>query len=653
MTPVPAAARGRGSRISPLVSMVIVIAILYLAREVLIPLALAALLSFLLAPAVKRLERWRLNRVSATAVVVLLSFSLIGGIAWVTAGQVVNLASRLPEYKDNIQHKLRALQPPSGGTWSRATDALKDLGREFEAGSQVSESGKAGRAPSPAGPAAGEESPPQPVVVVASTARPMERMGDLLEPLLAPLATTAAVIIFTVLMVLRREDLRDRLIRLIGQGQINTTTQALEDAARRVSRYLAMQLLINTAYGIPVGIALYFIGIPNAALWGLLAIVLRFIPYIGAWIAAAIPILLAFAISDGWELVAWTAGVYLALELLTNNVLEPWLYGASTGLSSIAVMAAAIFWTWLWGPIGLLLATPMTVILVVMGRYIPQLAYLSIVLGDEPVLTPETRYYQRLLAMDLEEAAELAEDYADAHGLPALFEEVLIPALILAEQDRHQGSLDEKHERFLFDGTRRILEEAAPRPAASEPARNSLPAEDLLGVQPTLDLGSSPAAPTPPKPVGAPVCVLPARDEADEIAGAMLAQLLERDLRRAELFPSKWLVGEMVDQVIEQGAAIVCISAIPPFAGTHARYLCKRLRAQCPDVKIVVGIWNAQGDLERTIARLRLAGADQVVTRPSEAVEQVRRLDPPAPPPTEPAAAPRPSTLALPQAQPG
>ena len=296
-------------------------------------------------------------------------------------------------------------------------------------------------------------------------------MREVITLLVVPLTIAGAVILFTFIMLLRREDLRDRLIRLVGHGQLNVTTQVFEEAADRVSRYLRVQLIVNVTYGVPVGIALYALGIPNAALWGLLATALRFIPYIGAWIAAAMPIALAFAISDGWSLVVWTVAVFVVLELISNNIVEPWVYGASTGMSAMAVIVAAIFWTWLWGAVGLLLAVPLTVCLVVMGRYIPQFAFLSIMLGDQPVLSLQDRFYQRLLARDQEEAAELAEAYVGEHGLEALYEDVLIPVLDLAERDRHNDALSEERTRFVFDSMRTLI--GRPDPIARTRTRSA------------------------------------------------------------------------------------------------------------------------------------------------------------------------------------
>ena len=384
----------------------------------------------------------------------------------------------------------------------------------------------------------------------------------------------------------------------------------LEEAADRVSRYLRVQLIVNVSYGVPVGLALYAIGVPNAALWGLLAIALRFIPYIGAWIAAAMPIALAFAVSDGWWLVIWTVSVFVVLEVISNNIVEPWVYGSSTGMSAIAVIVAALFWTWLWGAVGLLLAVPLTVCLVVMGRHIPQFAFLSIMLGDQPVLPLQERFYQRLLARDQEEAAELAETYVAEHGLEALYEDVLIPVLNLAERDRHTEVLSDERTRFVFDSMRTLVDDlserqeaAKERSDASGAAQQASPAETALG------------------PVS--VCIVPARDEADEIVGTMLLRRLTARRVAAELLTTDVLKSEVVEHVAELAPQAVYVSALPPAAVLHASFFCKRLRPRFPDLKIVVALWHADGSIEKGRARLLAAGASEVVVTLKGCIEKL------------------------------
>ncbi|HVG06054.1 MAG TPA: AI-2E family transporter, partial [Burkholderiaceae bacterium] len=566
--------------------------------------ALSVLLTFLLAPGVRWLERRRFPRALATTVMVGFSCCVIAGLVWVSVAQFLSFAASLPEYKDNIQSKIALLRADPQGSLSKARRTIDEIGTEMakQDAAAAATAPRGSRAPRlPAQP-----DRPVPVTIEEAPLTPFQIMRELIAPLLVPLTVAGAVILFTFIMLLRREDLRDRMIRLVGHGQLNVTTQVFEEAANRVSRYLRMQLIVNLSYGLPVGIALYLIGIPNAALWGVLATALRFIPYLGAWIAAALPIALAFAISEDWSLVVWTVAVFIVLELISNNIVEPWAYGASTGLSALAVIVAAIFWTWLWGAVGLLLAVPLTVCLVVVGRYIPQFAFLSIMLGDQPVLALQDRIYQRLLARDQEEAVDRAEEYVAENGLDALYENVLIPMLELAEHDRHNDALSEERTRFVLDSTRTLVDDLSERPAvdsAGSEAKSTQEAETLTG------------------PITA--CIVPARDEADEIVGAMLRRCLARRKVSAELLTTDVLKSEVMDRVAELAPQVLYVSALPPAAVLHASYLCKRLRPRFPDLKIVVAVWHAEGDMEKGRARLVAAGASEVVVTLKDSIEKL------------------------------
>ena len=540
------------SKSSALFGLLIAAAILYLAREVLIPLALAMLLSFLLAPVVRRLEQWRLGRVPSTLIAVVVGFSLIAGIGYVAARQALSLAAKLPEYRENIGKKIRTVRGQQESTLGKAADAIKQL--EDEASTESA-----------------------PIAVAETAPSPSAALIEWVSPFFKPVGTAGAVIIFTILLLLNRESMRERLIGLIGTRRINVTTQALGEASYRVSNYLYMQLVVNACFGIPFGIALWLIGIPNSMLWGLLGTLLRFVPYAGVWVAVAMPAILAFAIFDGWTQVAWTIGVFLTLELILVNAVEPWLYGRSAGLSPIAIILAALFWTWLWGPVGLLLAVPLTVCVAVMGRYIPELGYLNVLLGVEPVLSPEARFYQRLVARDQDDAIAMAEEYAAEHGDAEVFDTLLIPALALIETDRHKGALEAQNERFAFDVTRQILELL--------PERDEQPAAPHVGI-------------------------LPARDEADELAGAMLARLLPG----AQLFSAKSLASEKLERLSADACRTVCISAVPPHAASHAGFLARRLKKQFPKLRIVVALWTSEG-LDKLKPRLLDAGVDDVATR--------------------------------------
>ena len=362
-----------------LAALVVVIAALYFGRDVFVPLALAGLLSFALAPLIATLRRWGIPRTSAVITVVLVAFLGIFIFGFIVAGQVSQLGASLPRYEHNIREKIGSLQSgaPGGGLIDRAAEVLRDLRHDIE---EATEAPAEEQAKSPLEPEASEPEP-IPVQIRQPDPAPLQMLQTIVGPLIQPLATTGIVIVFVVFMLLKREDLRDRFIRLVGSRDLHRTTQALGDAAERVGRYLLMQLVVNVAYGVPIGIGLWLIGIPNPLLWGMLSIVLRFVPFLGPIIAAAFPLALSIAVDPGWSMLLWTAALFIVLELISGNVLEPWLYGASTGLSSIAILAAAIFWTWLWGPVGLLLSTPLTVCLVVLGRHVPQFEFLNVLLG--------------------------------------------------------------------------------------------------------------------------------------------------------------------------------------------------------------------------------------------------------------------------------
>ena len=583
-----------------MVTFVLVTGILYFGRDVLIPLALSVLLAFLLAPGVRHLERRKVPRAAATAIMVGMSCVVMAALVWVSVVQILSLASSLPEYKKNIQNKVSVLRSDLEGSLGKARRTIDEISTE------IAKDGASGARKAPPTRLQAPADRPIPVTIEEASSTPFEFMRDIVMLLVVPLTVAGAVILFTFIILLKREDLRDRLIRLVGRGQLNVTTQVFEEAADRVSRYLRVQLIVNVSYGLPVGIALYALGVPNAALWGLLATALRFIPYIGAWIAAAMPIGLAFAISDGWSLVVWTVAVFLVLELISNNIVEPWVYGSSTGMSAIAIIAAAIFWTWLWGAVGLLLAVPLTVCLVVMGRYVPQFAFLSVMLGDQPVLPLEERLYQRLLARDQEEALELAEAYVDEHGLEALYESVLIPVLSLAERDRHNDALTDDRMRFVFDSLRTLVDDIPDRVVKEKSAE----------LQPT-----GPPNGVAPGPIT--VCIVPARDEADEIVGAMLLRRLTARHVSAELLTTDVLKSEVLERVAKLAPQAVYISALPPAALLHASFLCKRLRPRFPELKIVVALWHAQGSVEKGRARLLAAGASEVVVALKDSIEKL------------------------------
>ena len=570
-------------------SIAVVIAALYLAKGVLVPLTLAVLLSFLLSPVCDWLERRRLGRIPAVLLTAILGFTVMGIVTWTAAVQISSLAPKIPEYRSNVDAKLSSVNAYAVAVLRKVTSTAQGMGEKLSP-TELADAGL------------GTIDQPYPVRVVTSPASPLQIFGGMFGTLLEVLGTTGIVIVLVVFFLLQREDLRDRFIHLMGKGHVTVTTQMLEDAGTRVSRYLSMLFLINVTFGVFVGIGLYLIGLPNAILWGILATALRFIPYIGPWIAAAMPLGLSMAISPGWFAPLLTVGLFVLLELFNNNVLEPWVYGRNTGVSAVAVLVAAVFWMWLWGPVGLLLATPLTVCLLVVGKHVPQLSFLGILLGNEPVFEPKDRIYQRLLAGDQEEAEELFEHYLEHQPLVEVYDTVLIPALALAETHWQLGELNDAKHKFIMESLKEIIQDQSERQ------------QEWLATRETAD---SPVA------GGNSICVdkisasrlsilcLPARSQADELAAMMLAQVLETGDCHAQAIAVTALSGEMVDLVDQcTSADLICISATPPAAVMHARYLSKRLRRRLPVAKLIVGLWDAQGGLHKAKERI---GCDAIV----------------------------------------
>ena len=572
-------------------SLAVVVAALYLAKGVLVPMTLAVLLSFLLSPVCDWLELRGLGRISAVLVTAILGFAVLGIVAWTAVVQMSDLAPKMPEYQENLQEKLHSVNDYFIAALSKVTKTAEEIGQNLPPAEQAN-------APQ------GTDERPYSVRILSSPVSPLQVLGGTFGTLLEELGSAGIVIILVVFFLVRREDLRDRFIRLVGTGQVTVTTQMLEDAATRVSRYLTVLFVLNATFGSAVGIGLYLIGIPNAILWGILAATLRFVPYIGQWIAAAAPICLAMAFSTGWLAPILTLGLFAVLGIVWGSVLEPWLYGKGTGVSAVAVLVTAVFWTWLWGIVGLLLATPLTVCLLVIGKHVPQLSFLDILLGNEPVFEPKRRVYQRLLAGDQEEATELVDDDLENKPLVEVYDTLLVPALALAETDWHRGELDEGRHKFILQSLKEMIHERGE-------AQQEVPAKA------DIEDGNS------PRPC---ILCLPARDEADEIAGMMLAQLLATGKCLVQSVAFSAAADELVDLVERQKPDVVCISATPPAAVMHARHLCRHFSGRFPDLPVVVGLWNAQGDLSKAKTRIGGGATTHVVTTLAEAQEQVRML---------------------------
>jgi predicted PurR-regulated permease PerM len=585
------------SKSSILIALALAVASLYFGRQIFVPLALALVLSFLLTPLVGLLERARFGRVPAVVVVLIFCFALTAGTAWEVAGQLLDITGHIRDYKINLEQTLRSLRPPASGALGQATATVRELNKELAAVPGQA----ASHAPNDAN---GTPRPthPVPVQVTAPPSNLVQDLRALLGPLAGPAETAAIVVIFTAFILIKREDLRNRLIRLGGQGQLTVMTQALDDASQRLSRYLLLQFLVNAGYGVLFGLGLSIMRLPHALLWGLLAALLRLVPYIGTLIATAFPVAMALAVFPGWTHALLIVALYLVLDLIIANVVEPWLYGTHTGMSSLAILLAAVFWAMLWGPVGLILSTPLTVCLMLAGRYVPQLSFLEILLGDEPVLTPQEHFYQRLLAMDQDEARNIAEAQLQEKSLESLYETVLIPALRLAEEDRHTGAIEERTSAFISQSTREIIDDLEDRTLRQD--TNTRRGTDII-------------------------CV-PARDEADELVGMMLSQIL-RQAGYGATYLAIGTVDDMLGQVERGGFRIAFVSALPPFAVGQARSLCKRLRARFPELVIVMGLWEFEGGVLKAQERLASSCVNAVATTLAEGLLQVRRLSAPGP----------------------
>ena len=374
-------------------------------------------------------------------------------MGWAVTGQLLEITGHIRDYKENLQETIRSLHSTKTGAWGQATATVRELNKELAAAPGQAASHAAGDSNT------AHPSRPIAVQVTAPPSNIIQDLAALLGPLAGPIETAGIVIIFTAFMLIKREDLRNRLIRLGGQGQLTLMTQALDDASHRLSRYLLLQFLVNAGYGGLFGLGLYFLQIPHALLWGVLGALLRFVPYIGTLIATAFPVAMALAVFPGWNHALLIVALFVVLEVVIANFIEPWLYGAHTGISSLAILVAAVFWSMLWGPVGLILSTPLTVCLMLVGRYVPQLSFLEVLLGDAPVLKPEELYYQRLLAMDPDEARNIVEEELKDRSLEGLYETVLIPALRLAEEDRHTDAVGERTSEFISQTTRELIDD--------------------------------------------------------------------------------------------------------------------------------------------------------------------------------------------------
>jgi predicted PurR-regulated permease PerM len=619
----------RGSRFIVLASTFLIVAALYLGRGVLVPLAVAVLLSFVLTPLVRWLERIRLPRLVSVLIVVLVGVGFLAVIGYVVGRQFVSVIEQLPDYQGELRAKIASIK--SGGHFFQKLE--REITADVVATTQLATVPAAasteGARPSATQPSAEN---PMPVRIVEQWT-PFRDIGNYAGSFIEPLADAGLILVLLVFMLYSREDLRDRMIRLVGHGRLNLTTKALDDAGSRISRYLGALAIVNTCYGICVSLGLWGIGhlfgrghaFPNVMVWGLLVAVFRFVPYVGIFIAASVPVLLSFALFPGSAVFFATLALFAVLEVAVSQFIEPYWYGNSTGMSALAVLIAAMFWTWLWGPAGLLLSTPLTVCLVVIGKHVPPLQFLDILLGDEPVLLPHVRLYQRLISGDEEEALDLADAQLKQHSLLEVFDDVLVPALALAEADYHRDSLEDERIAFVRQGMRGIIEELGEVERRLRVTDAADGTEKEAKEQPPAP-SRTPSRPSLPRDCVVNVLLLPAKSESDEIVCLMLHLILELRGYRVSTTAVHALASEMVDLVESSKADVVCVSAMPPAAVAHARYLCKRIHIRFSDMQTVVGLWTAKGDLRKAKTRVACAESVPVITSLAEAEHEIDQL---------------------------
>ena len=578
-----------GSTLTSVVIGVVVVAALYFGREVLVPIALAILLSFVLSPLIRILRSWYFPRAIAVLLVVFVASVAIFALGTLMVSQVNELASDLPRYQYTLQEKIDTLRGgfSGGGTLERASEVLLDLKKEIEKPKAEQTSPPIGQPTPP--------SKPLPVQVIQPDPGALKTLAALIAPLIHPLTTTGIVVIFVIFILLQQDDLRNRLVRLAGAGDLQRTTAALDDAGERLSRLFLTQLALNAAFGVVIGAGLWIIGVPSAPLWGMLAMVLRFVPYIGGVISAIFPLVLAAAVGVGWTMVLWTAALFLIVEPILGQVIEPLVFGHSTGLSPVSVVVSATFWTWLWGPIGLILATPLTICMVVLGRHVDRLKFLEVMFGNQPPLTPAELIYQRMLARDPVEATEQAETFLRENPLVAYYDEILFDGLRLAQADAARGLLDDERMRHIRDAVAEIVDDLKAHEDKAEAVLRDdaeqlgdSPLAHLQQVEATQDLKSLPEGSRAEKPV---LCI-PGLSLLDEATAMVVAQLVERHGIGARAEQADALsMSRMFSWDIE-GVALVCLCYVENPTSAQVRYAVRRIRRRLPNVNIVVALFG-------------------------------------------------------------
>ena len=619
----------------------IVIAALYVGREVLLPLALAILLSFVLTPPLLLLRKIKVPRIVAVAIVVITAFAIIFGLGWMMSREATDLAADLPNYQATLSKKIESFRESTSesGVLKKAGEVLSDLQQQLNAPTDGVP------APAVGSPAKKPDDKPMPVEITTPEPTGWALYQTIFSTLLPPLATAGIVLLFVIFILLQREDLRDRLIRLFGGSDLQRATSTMTDAATRLSRYFLSQVLINFAYGSLIALALWLIGLPSPIAWGILAGLMRFVPYVGAYIAAALPLLIAAAVDPGWTTFIEVLVLFVVGELIMGQVVEPQVFGRGTGVTPIALITATIFWTWLWGPLGLLLATPMTVVLAVLGRHVEGLGFFDVLLGDTPALTPQQRFYQRALTGDAAEATYHAELCLKDQSLASYLDTVALSGLKLAERDASRGALDEAQSERVADTVKEMLEnldDFAPhrwfaklrrKPENGKDDKNGKETKDEEGGFASVDAAAEGEGDAlalverselaPGWVVDEPILSIGGRSPLDEAAAAILAEVLKkRGLATAALTPEAINAGHIAS-LAKTEAKLVCLSYLGLGAGPALiRYLVRRLRRILPQgTLIMVCYWNEEGNKAATKAMLETAEADAYAITLPEAVE--------------------------------
>lgn len=565
-----------GQAFNKFIATAIVVAILYFSREILVPIALAVLLSFVLSPVLKTLQRWHLPRPLAVILTVVTALAVTICLTAMVMVQVNQLAKDLPRYQVTLSEKIHSLRDNLGPSvlFKDASNMLKDLGKELEAPEQK-----------PASPPAmtRSESSGKPIPVEVHQPAPgaSETLVSVLQPLVNPLTTTAIVLIFVTFFLFQREDLRNRFIRLAGSGDIERTTAALDDAAQRLGKLFATQLALNALFGLIIGTGLALIGVPSASLWGLMAMILRFVPYIGAPLAAVLPMTLAAAVGPDWTMVIWTGALFVVVEPLMGQIVEPFIYGHSAGLSPVAIVVCAAFWTWLWGPLGLLLSTPLTLCLVVLARHVEQLQFINIMLGDQPALTPQQAAYQRMLTGDPIEAIEQARAFLkDGGTVIAYYDEVLTGALRLAQADAEQGRLDDARLENIFKTVSDLVEDL------TEHGNEAADAKAKAKGSPERKVVSLATA-----EFGKPVFCIPGLGRLDDCAVLVVADSLRREGINARVAGAQTAIEN--DEV-----SSICICYVENVSKARLDYTVRKVSKKSPAARIVVCLLSDKGPSE-------------------------------------------------------